>query len=285
MLKFKSGIIQFASLLVLFGIFSLAGIPGECQVNKPFRFVVYGDTRGGHKVHKNICDAIVKATPAFVIHTGDLVDNSADIGQWRMFDEITTEMRSKFPFYPSRGNHDVRGKEYEARVTAPGTTGGKLYYSFNHGNSHFIALAVDEVSVYKEKSKQYVWFENDLKEARKKAAHIFVFFHVPPYSIGSHGSDFDVREQLEPLFVRYGVRAVFNGHDHIYYRTIRNGIPFIVSGGGGAPLYYPDPKKGAIEGDKWERVNHYCVIEVKGESVVSTAYRPDGTVIESLKIK
>ena len=260
-------------------------VKGECQTIKPFRFVLYGDTRDGHKMHKKICDAIVKSAPAFVIHTGDLVASGANDSQWRTFDEITAEMRNKFPFYPARGNHDVGGKGYEAHVVAPNTSGGKLYYSFNYGNSHFIALAVDEVSVYKEKSKQYVWFENDLKEARKKAEHIFVFFHVPPYSIGSHGSDFAVREQLEPLFVRYGVRAVFNGHDHIYYRTIRNGIPFIVSGGGGAPLYYPDPKKGAIEGDKWERVNHYCIIEVKGESVVSTAYRPDGTVIEKFTIK
>ena len=276
---------RLASALIVLGLTLTPGLRASSQTNKPFKFVLYGDTRDGHEVHRKICAAIVKSAPAFVIHTGDLVHTGSNNSQWKTFDDITADMRSKFPFYPARGNHDVGGKGYEEHVTAPYTSGNKLYYSFDHGNSHFVALAVDEVSVYKAKSKQYVWLENDLKAARSKSSHIFVYFHVPPYSIGSHGSDTDVREELEPLFVKYGVRAVFNGHDHIYYRTKRNGIPFIVSGGGGAPLYYPDPQKGAIEGDKWERVNHYCVIEVKGDSVVSTAFRPDGTIIEKYVIK
>ena len=278
---------RIASALMIFGLFISMGGAARSQADKPFRFVLYGDTRNGHEMHRKICAAIVKSAPAFVIHTGDLVADGGNEGQWKIFDEITADMRAKFPFYPARGNHDVRGslKGYETRVTAPFTNGNKLYYSFDHGNSHFVALAVDENSVYKAKSKQYVWLENDLKAARAKSKHIFVYFHVPPYSIGSHGSDLDVQEELEPIFVKYGVRAVLNGHDHIYYRTKRSGIPYIVSGGGGAPLYYPDPQKGAIEGDKWERVNHYCVIEVKGDSVVSTAFRPDGTVIEKYVIK
>jgi len=43
------------------------------QDNTPFRFAVYGDTRDGHAVHRNIVAQIIKANPAFVLQTGDLV--------------------------------------------------------------------------------------------------------------------------------------------------------------------------------------------------------------------
>src|SRR5207247_1297767 len=60
-------------------------------------------------------------------------------------------------------------------------------------------------------------------------------FHHPIYSSGKkHGSDLKLRGKLEPLFVRYGVNAVFSGHDHIYERTIpQQGIHYFVTGAGG----------------------------------------------------
>ena len=58
-------------------------------------------------------------------------------------------------------NHDVGGKGYEEHVTAPFTSGNKLYYSFDKENAHFIALAIDEVSDYSPKSAQYRWLVAD----------------------------------------------------------------------------------------------------------------------------
>lgn len=33
-----------------------------------------------------------------------------------------------------------------------------------------------------------------------------------------HGPDSDLRTQVLPLFQRYGVNAVFSGHEHVYQR-------------------------------------------------------------------
>jgi hypothetical protein len=45
------------------------------------------------------------------------------------------------------------------------------------------------------------------------------FFHHPLYSSGgAHGSDLQLREQLEPLFLKYGVDACSAGHEHFYER-------------------------------------------------------------------
>jgi hypothetical protein len=60
-------------------------------------------------------------------------------------------------------------------------------------------------------------------------------FHHPPYSSGSkHGSDNQLREIVEPIFVKYGVKVVLTGHDHFYERIKpQKGIYYFVSGAGG----------------------------------------------------
>ena len=250
-----------------------------------YRFVVYGDTRDGHAIHRQLVALIMKQKPDFVIQTGDLVHRGSDDSLWKIYDDITGDMRRKLAVYPARGNHDVGGAGYEARVTTPFTSGNKLYHSLDKNGSHFIVLAVDEVSEYDPGSPQYRWLVKDLADATaRRPANIFVSFHVPPYSIGAHGSDLSVRKALCPLFTKYHVRAVFNGHDHIYYRTLRDNVWYLVSGGGGAPLYDPDPNKGAIEGDKWNKVHHIVVCDVDGSTVTVTALRPDGSTLDHFTI-
>jgi hypothetical protein len=50
-------------------------------------------------------------------------------------------------------------------------------------------------------------------------------------------------------FVKYRPRAVFCGHDHLYYRTVRDNITYIVTGGGGAPPYRPENRQITLPGD------------------------------------
>lgn len=249
-----------------------------------FRFVAYGDTRDGHDVHRKLVALIMAAKPDFIVHSGDLVHSGGNAEQWKTFDEITGEMRKQIPFYPARGNHDFGGTNYEDHVQQPFTSGNKLYYSIDHGNYHFVALAVDEETAFGSSSKQYKWLDKDLTQAKAAGKTIVVFFHVPPYSIGSHGSSTEVQEILVPVFIKYGVRLVINGHDHNYYRTRREGITYIVTGGGGAPLYPTDPKKGAIEGDKWEKANHFILFEVNGEDLKATVTRADGSTLEKFNV-
>lgn len=84
-------------------------------------------------------------------------------------------------------------------------------------------------------SRQYSWFENQLQESQSKSAFTFVILHHLPYSVGPHGwpagegngfnnqSGVPVRS-LTPLFMRYGVDAVFAGHDEMWERSEVTGI-------------------------------------------------------------
>lgn len=246
-----------------------------------FRFVVYGDTRNGHAVHRKLVALILKQEPAFVLQTGDLVASGSDPGLWATYDEITAPLRSKMTVYPARGNHDVGGTGYEDRVPTSFTSGTKLYYSFDHDGSHFISL--DTESPYKAGTPQYEWLVGDLK-ASKGAKHIFVFLHEAPYSVGPHGSTMGIQKAWCPLFTGYGVRAVFCGHDHLYYRTIRDGIPYVIAGGGGAPLYDMTNKQNGIPGDVSESTNNIVVCDVDGDHATLRALRADGSVVDEFTV-
>lgn len=285
-----SGVSRVLILLVLLAAFTVLGPACHSRDNastasvRPLHFIVYGDTRDGHAVHRKLVALIMARHPDLVIQTGDLVHRGGQADLWKIYDDITGEMRRQIPVYPARGNHDFGGPGFEDRISERFPSGSKLFYSFEKANCHFAALAVDEYTPYGPGSAQYQWLEKDLAEARQKGRHIFVFFHVPPYSIGAHGSDLRVRRTLCPLFVKYRVCAVLNGHDHIYYHTLRDGVTYVVSGGGGAPLYPCNPNQGAIEGDKWESVNHIVDCVVEGDKVTMTAIRANDTPIERFTI-
>jgi predicted phosphodiesterase len=251
---------------------------------RPLRFVVYGDCRDGHDMHRKLVALMLKQNPDMVWQTGDLVHRGTEEDLWKTYDEIVVELRKKSQLYTVRGNHDFGGGGYAARMTLPIDSGNKDYYSVNRANCHFVALDVDENTEFGPGSDQHKWLVSDLKAAKGKARHIFVFFHVPGYSIGSHGMNTEVQQKLCPVFKEFGVRIVFTGHDHNYYHTTRDGVPYVVSGGGGAPLYDCYPEKGAIAGDKWEKVNHYCLVDVKADTVQVQAIRADGTLIEKFSV-
>ena len=51
------------------------------------------------------------------------------------------------------------------------------------------------------------------------------------------------------MYDKYNVTAVFSGHDHIYYRTKRNGTNYIISAGAGASIYPLKRESDALDGD------------------------------------
>jgi len=242
-----------------------------------FRFAAYGDTRDNHDIHREIVKGVTGFQPALVLQTGDLVHHGDAADEWRIFDQITGDMRRRIPYYPARGNHDVGTSGfYEQRVTSPVTSGNQLYYSFEKENLHFVAI--DTQQAVGPASEEGRWLEADFAQARSAGRFIVPFFHKAIFSIGPHAVESDVmalRPVLHALFRRHGVRLAFEGHDHIYYRTVRDGITYVVTGGGGAPLYDGRHPELGVPGDVFEKVNHFCIADVYPDRVAVTAYRRD----------
>jgi 3',5'-cyclic AMP phosphodiesterase CpdA len=153
---------------------------------------------------------------------------------------------------------------------------GPLYGSFDYGNSHFAGLDTTPVVDGKAQggtidSPQRHWLESDLDDHVGKAANLFVFMHHyvfgPPSNEGMTGLDtgfqtLAIRDDLHQLFRKYGVRAVFCGHAHLYWHAVKNGIDYFIAGNAGAPLEVP-PEQGGFLG--------YMLIDVAGTTITTRA--------------
>jgi hypothetical protein len=78
------------------------------------------------------------------------------------------------------------------------------------------------------------------------------------------------------------VTIVFNGHDHDYERSVANGVTYIVTGGGGAPLYQKAHDNPASV--YFASVHHFVQITLSGDTLYGVAIEPDGTEFDPFTI-
>ena len=253
----------------------------------PYNFIVYGDTRTRHDMHRRVINAMVAhGIPDFVVHTGDLVADGNDTSMWPVFFDIERELLRQTAFFPSLGNHERNSKDYYEffNVDTP-------YYSFNWGNAHFTVINSDFGNAASSKearetfwAEQTRWMEDDLA-SNQKADFRFVVAHHPPISAVSTRQEFNPKMvALTPMFEKYAVSAGFFGHDHNYQHYLKNGVHYVITGGGGAPLYdvnKPDPKYVL----KVESTENFVTVSVNGKTAKFQAIALDGRTLEEYELK
>jgi hypothetical protein len=184
--------------------------------------------------------------------------------QKQIFDFYGSNILGNTAFFPVPGNHEYyetatgqtdRKINYFDVISVPtqGEMGGiasntKAYYSYNYGNIHFVALdsyGLDEgkYRFYEPASSQYQWLLKDL--ANNQSLWTIIYFHHPPYTKRSHDSDAEIelrltRENLVPIFDKYKVDLVLNGHSHVYERS------YLIKGYTGNFLNF-DPKTHVVQ--------------------------------------
>jgi hypothetical protein len=98
-----------------------------------------------------------------------------------------------------------------------------------------------------------------LAAERHRHRRAFVFMHVPPpLDPEIYAKPFERAPDLVRLFERFGVDYVFAGDHHGHARVERQGVRYVVSGGGGARLR--DGSLGAF--------HHAVVVDVGPEAVM-----------------
>ena len=196
-----------------------------------FKFGVLGDFGTGDRDQYEMGAQMAALQERFkyetVVLTGDNIYGSERPQDFRRkFEQPYKALLDRgVKFYASLGNHDQREQRYYKLFNM----GGKLYYTFNPAAEvRFFAFE----STYPE-PEQIKWLEDELKKSTSKWK--IAFFHHPLYSSGGrHGSDLRLRAVLEPLFVKYNVSVVLQGHDHFYERTRpQKDITYFVIGAGG----------------------------------------------------
>ena len=264
--------------------------PYEITVTDPeretIRIAVVGDTRTRMDVWRRVIRATADEEPDFIVHTGDIISNGRDQDDWNRWFNEAADVLPFTPFMPIMGNHERYAKNYFVSYSLPANGPGGVHageaYSFDYGPTHWVGL-----HTCANMDIQTPWLEEHLAGVDKP--WIFAFYHRPAYSAHPSRGDgnMDVREAWSPIFSEHNVAIAWQGHDHYYSRSkpINNGeivsadrgVVYIVSGGGGAPLYDFAPNQWIAAGRKTEQ---YVLIEITGNTLHGKAITPDGEVFD-----
>jgi hypothetical protein len=136
-------------------------------------------------------------------------------------------------FFPTLGNHDWNTPGAQPYLDYFELPGNERYYDFIWGPVHFFAVDSDtrEPDGTSSTSTQAQWLKKTL--ASSTSCWNLVYFHHPPFSSGPHQASTWMRWP----FKAWGADAVLSGHDHIYERILRDGIPYFIDGLGGGTRY------------------------------------------------
>lgn len=225
------------------------------------RFLAFGDSGVGSAAQRQLASRMTGEPIDFVLHTGDVAYGDATgIGAGTMpqlqhwFFDIYRDWLRRRPVYPSIGNHDEEAQHalpYRSAFVLPESATNptypdhlERYYSFDYGPAHVVVI--DTELGFQDTARRQVqvdWLTRDL--ATTLQPWKIAVLHRSPYSAGGeHGSDLLVQSTLEPIFAASGVSLVLSGHEHDYERSLPQrqtagslGITYVVTGGGGAPLY------------------------------------------------
>ncbi len=270
------------------------------KISGPLSFVVVGDTGYGSQAQYQMAEVIKSAAPDLVVHDGDVIYPTLTAGRLdlKCFSVYQPQMRGT-PFFFILGNHDRYDNPFDflAAFNLPTNTvtGTSHYYSFDHGDAHFVALDTDLRldNGWSTNGPQYHWLEQDLAATAKPWR--FLFFHMPIRSSGPHRIDdynlngipdrLEFQSTIGVLASRYGVQVIFNAHDHLYERLKPvEGVHTIVTGGGGAVLYGFGGEFDAASAQFWSRYN--CVkVKIQGETLELQALGLNGEVFDSMTIQ
>ncbi len=173
----------------------------------------------------DVSDAIIADTDAqLVTLSGDISYADGEQSTWDIWFNYQEESMRKIPWMTAVGNHENEPgygfTPYEHRFDSDGQIESEIFwYSRQYPGVHMVFMSTEHD--YDAGSSQYTWLDQELASIdREKTPFLIVYGHSPMYSSNSyHGSEVELRDALEELYVEHGVDLVIAGHDHFYERT------------------------------------------------------------------
>jgi 3',5'-cyclic AMP phosphodiesterase CpdA len=250
--------------------------PGKREVT---RFAVIGDAGTGGDKQLEVAQQIVKEYQRepfeFAIMLGDNL-----YGRERPKDYASKFERPYKPlldaglkFYAALGNHD----DPNQRFYKPFNMNGERYYTFKapKGGIRFFALDSNYID-----EKQLAWLDKELGSSGSDWK--IAFFHHPPYSSGDrHGSNLEIRQKVEPLFLKHGISVVFTGHEHFYERLKpQKGIHYFIAGSS-AKLRRGDILKSDLTAKGFDQGYTFMIVEIEGDDMRFRTISEKGQEVDS----
>lgn len=198
---------------------------------KPFSFVYFGDAQNDVRSHwSRVVREAYRDAPkaAFMLHAGDLINVANADGEWgewfyaggfinRMTSSIAIPGNHEYAKPPKDRPNDPRTLSNLWRPTfafpehGPESLQETVYY-IDYQGARIVCLNSNE-----QLEEQVPWIEKTLKENPHKWT--VVTFHHPIYSSKDNRDNPTLRGLWQPLFDKYKVDIVLQGHDHAYARS------------------------------------------------------------------
>jgi predicted phosphodiesterase len=252
------------------------------DATQSFSFMVYGDNRTDAAAHAALVRAMKKEPSDFLVHTGDFVGDGSSAEDWQQFFDIESELLRDRCLFACVGNHELFDKVGTSflRYIGPGAQIGedkpKLYGSVRWQNTRFFFLNF----MTDDRAAEKAWLEEELTKSDKEPGIVWrvAVMHHGLWSSGPHGKNKRMHEaQIPALLRKHDVDLVLSGHDHIYERGYAEGTRYLVSGGGGAPVYEINATAGSR---KSEATRHYVLVTMSPTSAKIAAKRADGSTLD-----
>lgn len=262
----------------------------------PFTFIYMGDVQKGFETWASLMENVHEKYPAaaFYCLAGDLVDSGISRNQWDELFHYGADAFATAPLMPAIGNHDdsLDGNvnTYTSLLDLPKNGPEKMTperaYYFNYGNALVVIL---DSNLYP--STQTDWLEKVLSES--DAEWKFAMFHHPLYSSKPERDNPQLRKTWGPLFEKYGVDMVLQGHDHAYLRTYpliggervapgQGGVTYVVSAAG-TKFYDQDEHDYTAVG--LTKTATYQAIHIDGPTLTYRAHAADGAVVDEFTLQ
>lgn len=184
-------------------------VSAEASSDKHFNFVAAGDWGCGHEA-QNTFAIMEKMEPELYLGLGDYSYESTMDCWYDIVKSAGPALKIVL------GNHDTEGSLLQSLMNKFELT--DQYYSFEYGNAHFLALSTELDSV--KDAEQFDFAKEDLNRASSNPNinWIIIYFHRPFYT-GGGLDNAGMRDIYHPLFERYDVDLVLQGHAHNYQRS------------------------------------------------------------------
>jgi 3',5'-cyclic AMP phosphodiesterase CpdA len=264
---------------------------------KPFSFIYFGDAQNDVKSlwSRVIRGAYSEDTKArFIIHAGDLINRANRDAEWGEWFGAGGWVNGMVPSLSTPGNHEyekgVLSRHWRPQFTQPtnGPVGlEETVFTLDYQGVRFISLNSNE-----KQAAQVEWLEKALKENRNKWT--IVTFHHPIFSSAKGRDNAALRNLWKPLFDKYRVDLVLQGHDHTYARSNLSNLNSGVNGmsAEGGTVYVVSvsgPKTYNLDREVWmqraaEDTQLYQIISIKGDLLRYEARTATGDLYDAFDL-
>lgn len=274
---------------------------------EPFSFIYFGDAQNNIKSlwSRAIREAYSQAPQAdFMIHAGDLVNRGNADREWGEWFYAGGWIYGMMSSLPTPGNHEyIKTDEEGTRILTPHwkpvftlpENGPEEYhesvYYIDYQGTRFISLNsqgffVDEAL----QEVQSKWLEKVLSNNPNRWT--IVTHHHPIYSPAYGRDNLELRDAFKPLYDKYGVDLVLQGHDHTYGRggNDANGKMELPSSG---PMYVVSvsgPKMYPSGFADWmdraaTNLQLFQIVNVNSDSIQYQAFTVAGELYDAFTLK